>query len=266
MYNKRLLNEVALVTGGGTGIGHAVVARYISEGAKVGVLVKEQTHADKLQAEFGDNVLVSVGDVRNFVDNQIAVNAVVDKFGKLDCFVGNAGIWDYMGSLHEQDAEIIINSYHEIFDINVKGYVLGAKAALPALQQSKGSMIFTASSSSYSTGGGGFLYVATKHAVQGLIKALAWELAPNIRVNGVAPGGTLTHLSGPVATGMDRTQILSSPGIEKLLADMTPLGIPAQPEDHAGIYSLLASREDARYMTGSIILSDGGIGIGKRLE
>ncbi len=263
---SRLENEVALVTGGGTGIGHAVVARYISEGAKVGILVKEPAHAENLQTEFGDDVVVSVGDVRSFEDNQRAVKSVLDKFGKLDCFVGNAGIWDYMGSLNDQDAQTISNSYGELFDINVKGYVLGAKAALPALQESKGSMIFTASTSSYFTGGGGFLYVATKHAVQGLIKALAWELAPNIRVNGVAPGGTLTNLSGPAATGMDNTKMLDAPGIEEMIAGMTPLGIPAQPEDHAGIYALLASREDARYMTGTIILSDGGIGVGKRPE
>jgi len=262
----RLENQVVLVTGGGTGIGRAVVARFISEGATMGIMVKEQAHADDLAATFGDKVVVSVGDVRNFEDNQRAVDTVVNAFGKLDCFVGNAGIWDYMGSLQEQDATTIENSYTELFDINVKGYVLGAKAALPALQKSKGSMIFTASTSSYFTGGGGFLYVATKHAVQGLIKALAWELAPDIRVNGVAPGGTLTNLSGPASTGMDAVQMLDAPGIEEMIAGMTPLGIPAQPEDHSGIYVLLASREDGRYMTGTTILSDGGIGVGKRPE
>jgi NAD(P)-dependent dehydrogenase (short-subunit alcohol dehydrogenase family) len=262
----RLQGQVALVTGGATGIGRAVVERYIAEGANVGVMVKEQAHADELNSVFGSNVVVAVGDVRNVEDNQRAVDMVVSTFGKLDCFVGNAGIWDYMGSLQELESVAIIDSYHELFDINVKGYVLGAKAALPALKKSQGSMIFTASTSSYFTGGGGFLYVASKHAVQGLIKALAWELAPDIRVNGVAPGGTLTNLSGPASTGMDTVQMLDAPGIKELIAGITPLGIPAQPEDHAGIYALLASREDARYMTGSIILSDGGIGVGKRPE
>ncbi len=262
----RLNNQVALVTGGGTGIGRAVVQRFIDEGATVGVMVKEKAHADDLVASYGDKVVVSVGDVRSYDDNERAVDTVVGAFGKLDCFVGNAGIWDYMGSLEEQDSTTIENSYSELFDINVKGYVLGAKAALGALKESRGSIIFTASTSSYFTGGGGFLYVATKHAVQGLIKALAWELAPNIRVNGVAPGGTLTNLSGPASTGMDAVQMLDAPGIEQMIAGMTPLGIPAQPEDHAGIYVLLASREDGRYMTGSTILSDGGIGVGKRPE
>jgi len=262
----RLKNQVALVTGGGTGIGRAVVQRFINEGATVGVMVREQSHADDLVASFGNKVVVSVGNVRNYADNQRAVDAVVAAFGKLDCFVGNAGIWDYMGSLQEQDSTTIEDSYSELFDINVKGYVLGAKAALGALKESGGSMIFTASTSSYFTGGGGFLYVASKHAVQGLIKGLAWELAPDIRVNGVAPGGTLTNLSGPASTGMDAVQMRDAPGIEEMIAGMTPLGIPAQPEDHAGIYVLLASREDGRYMTGSTILSDGGIGVGKRPE
>ena len=85
-------------------------------------------------------------------------------------------------------------------------------------------------------------------------------------INGVAPGGTLTNLSGPASTGMDTVHMLDAPGIEELIAGITPLGIPAQPEDHAGIFVLLASREDGRYMTGTTILSDGGIGVGKRPE
>lgn len=260
----RLNQEVALVTGGGSGIGYAVVERFISEGAYVGVLVKEEKDAAKLKEAFGAKVEAVVGDVRSYADNTKAVDATLARYGKLDCFVGNAGIWDFMAGLESQDVGLLEANYQELFDINVKGYVLGAKATLAALRESKGSMIFTASTSSFFTGGGGPLYIATKHAVLGLVRALAWEFAPDIRVNGVAPGGTLTRLSGSQAAGMSETHMSGMQGIDQMIAGMTPLAIPAKPEDHAGIYTLLASRTDARYMTGTVILSDGGIGVGKR--
>lgn len=250
----RLKQEVALVTGGGSGIGYAVVERFIAEGASVGVLVKEEKDAEPLKQSFGEKVEVVVGDVRNYADNTKAVDATVARFGKLDCFVGNAGIWDFMANLESQDAGLLESNYHELFDVNVKGYVLGAKAALAALRKSKGSMIFTASTSSFFTGGGGPLYIATKHAVLGFIRALAWELAPDIRVNGVAPGGTLTRIFGSQ----------TADAVSHMIAAITPLGFAAKPEDHAGIYALLASRTDGRFITGTVILNDGGISIGKR--
>ncbi|MFZ3223128.1 MAG: 3-(cis-5,6-dihydroxycyclohexa-1,3-dien-1-yl)propanoate dehydrogenase [Rugosibacter sp.] len=250
----RLHQEVALVTGGGSGIGYAIVERFIAEGASVGVLIKEEKDALPLKQAFGEKVEVTLGDVRNFTDNQRAVAATVARFGKLDCFIGNAGIWDFMAGLETQDVDKLESSFHELFDVNVKGYVLGAKAVLPALRASKGCMIFTASTSSFFTGGGGPLYIATKHAVLGFIRALAWELAPEIRVNGVAPGGTLTRIFG--------TQ--PEADISQMISAITPLGFAAKPEDHSGIYAMLASRSDGKFITGTVILNDGGISIGKR--
>ena len=86
---------VALVTGGGSGIGRAVVKRYIAEGCTgVGVMVRSQEQAESLVAEFGDQVVTSLGDVRSGWDNQAAVDATVARFGKLDTLVGNAGVCD----------------------------------------------------------------------------------------------------------------------------------------------------------------------------
>ena len=86
--------QVALVTGGGSGIGRAVVARYIEEGARVGVMERVVARADELRGEFGDKVAGIGGDVARFADNQRAVAETVRAFGKLDVFVGNAGIFD----------------------------------------------------------------------------------------------------------------------------------------------------------------------------
>lgn len=262
----RLEEQVALLTGGATGIGAAVVARYIEEGARVGVLVKDDEQAALVRARHGDAAIAIIGDVRNYADNERAVSETVRAFGKLDLFVGNVGIWDYMTPLADLDPEQLSATLDEILAVNLKGYFFGARAAIQELRKTKGSIIFTASTSSFYTGGGGTPYVASKHAVLGLIRQLAWELAPDVRVNGVAPGGTRTPLSGTESGGTAEMRMQDMEGLDNLIAGMTPLARIAEPDDHSGLYALLASRRDSAYMTGTVLLSDGGIGIGKRPE
>lgn len=250
---------VALVTGGASGIGRAVVKRFIAEGCTgVGVMVRSAEQAQGLQDEFGDKVLTLMGDVRSPADNQAAVEATVARFGKLDTLVGNAGVWDFFAKLEKMPIEKVAESFDEIFGVNVKGYVLAAHAAAPHLRASGGSMIFTLSNSAFYAGGGGPLYVASKHAGVGLIKQLAYEFAPEVRVNGVAPGGTVTPLRGPVSLGKQGKSLSGIPGFEENVANVTPLRFIAQPEDHAGHYVLLASKENSRATTAAIIQSDGG--------
>jgi NAD(P)-dependent dehydrogenase (short-subunit alcohol dehydrogenase family) len=253
--------QVALVTGGGSGIGLAVVKRFIAEGAQVAILERDPERARALTENFGENICVNIGDVTELSANESAVDATLERFGRLDTFVGNAGIWDYIVPLSEQPRDALAGICDEIFAVNVKGYVLGARATLDALREFNGNMIFTASSSSFYTGGGGPIYVASKHAVVGLIRQLASELAPAIRVNGVAPGGTLTNLSGSNAAGMAESKLNDLPNVEPMIEQMTPLGFAARPEDHAALYVLLASKDNSRYVTGTVINSDGGIGL-----
>ena len=94
-----LEGEVALITGGGSGLGLALVERFLEEGAHVGVLQRSQEKVDALNKRFGDKIVTVAGDVANFADNVRAVNATVERFGKLDCFVGNAGIWDHYADI-----------------------------------------------------------------------------------------------------------------------------------------------------------------------
>lgn len=252
-------DDVALVTGGGSGIGLAVVRRYLAEGMRgVGVLLRAPEQAERLKAEFGERVVTVLGDVRSAEDNQRAVDQTVAAFGKLDTLVGNAGVWDFFATLAKTDADKLAASFDEIFAVNVKGYLLAARAAAAELRKTQGSMIFTLSNSSFYAGGGGPVYVASKHACVGLIKQLAYELAPHVRVNGVAPGGTATPLKGPASLGKDGERLSDIPGFEQAVADAMPLGFMAQPEDHAGHYVLLASRANSRATTANIIQSDGG--------
>src|SRR5208337_1786381 len=109
----------------------------------------------------------------------------------------NAGIWDSSISLAALPDDRISAAFDELFCVNVKGYLLGAKAAYRELPQTNGCIIFTVSNAVFYPCGGGPLYTASKHAVVGLIRQLAYELAPKIRVNGVAPGAIPTDLRGP---------------------------------------------------------------------
>ena len=97
-----LEGQVALVTGGGSGIGLAVVERFIEEGAKLSVLERDPQRAETLANKFGEDICITIGDVTQLSDNERAVEATLTRFGQLDTFVGNAGIWDYLVPLAEQ--------------------------------------------------------------------------------------------------------------------------------------------------------------------
>ena len=250
--------QVALVTGGGSGIGRAVVARFVAEGARVGVMERIATRADQLRAEFGEAVVGIAGDVAQLADNKRAVAETVRAFGKLDVFVGNAGIFDVYAKLTEFDEAKLGQAFDELFGVNVKGCIFGAKAALPELHKTAGSIVLTASVAGLNSGGGGALYTASKHAVVGLIRQLAVELGPTIRVNGVAPGGTMTDLRGLVSLGNDDRSSFAAPGMADQLRAHNPLHIALQPDDIAGAYLFLSSRGLARGITGTIITVDAG--------
>ncbi len=250
--------QVALVTGGGSGIGRAVVARFIEEGAHVGVMERVASRAEQMHSEFGDKVVGIAGDVASLADNKRAVAETVRAFGRLDVFVGNAGVFDVYAKLAEFDDDKLGRAYDELFGVNVKGIVFGAKAALPELKKTAGSMVFTASVAGQNSGGGGALYTASKHAVVGLIRQLAVELAPDIRVNGVAPGGTMTDLRGLTSLGNDDRSQFANPAIAERLRAGNPLHIALDPADLAGAYVFLSSRRDARGITGTIVTVDAG--------
>jgi 2,3-dihydroxy-2,3-dihydrophenylpropionate dehydrogenase len=250
--------QVALVTGGGSGIGRAVVARFIEEGAHVGVMERVTSRVMQLETDFGSTVVAVAGDVTRLDDNKRATQATVSTFGRLDIFVGNAGIFDRSLPLADFPEEKLSEACDELFGVNIKGCLLGAKAALPELLKSEGCMIFTASVAGMNSGGGGALYTASKHAVVGLIRQLAMELGPRIRVNGVAPGGTRTDLRGLPVLGQDDRSHFADAGWEERLRASNPLQMALEPDDLAGAYVFLASRSNARGITGAIVTVDAG--------
>lgn len=255
----RLDDHVALVTGGGSGIGLAVVERFLAEGAAVGVLQRPGPRADALRA-LGERVAVVEGDVRSASDQREAVATTVAAFGRLDAAVANAGVWDFNTRLDAfVNDDALTAAYDEIFDVNVRGSLLTAAATREALAATQGSLIFTASSSSSYAGGGGPVYVASKHAIHGLVRQLAFELAPEVRVNAVAAGATATPLRGPEALGLAETRLDELDGFADTAARQIPLGFVSRPEDHTDLFVLLASRTEARFMTAALLPSDGGL-------
>src|SRR4051812_18489004 len=114
-------NSVALITGGGSGLGRALVERFIKEGASVGVLESNAQRAEEIAASFGGRVAVTVGDVTRYSDNQKAVEQTARKFGRLDTFIANAGVFDFFQPLAQYEGDKLAAAFDELMAVNVKG-------------------------------------------------------------------------------------------------------------------------------------------------
>ncbi|MDN3482124.1 SDR family NAD(P)-dependent oxidoreductase [Arthrobacter sp. APC 3897] len=261
-----LQGDVALITGGGSGIGQAVAERYLAEGASVAVFGRD---ADKLKAvveasSAPERMLALPGDVRSSEDLHAAVAQVVARFGKLDILVPNAGIWDYNRSITRLDGQQLTDTFNELFSINVLGYLLTVQAAWQELVKTRGSVVMTLSNASFHTAGGGPVYTASKFAGRGLVNQLAYELAPKVRVNGVAVGAMNTDLRGPASIGLNERTISDSFARSEITGNnpLIPLhDASVEPQDFTGSYVLLASRKNAGNITGAIVPVDGGIAV-----
>lgn len=259
--------RVVLVTGAGSGIGQAYAARFAREGAQVAVADRDAERAGavakQIEAGSSGGALAVTADVTSAEENQRAVSETVAAFGHLDVFVGNAGVFDGFLPLPAMDTDAVEALFDRVFAVNVKGYVLGAKAAMPELLRSGGNMVFTASTAGFWANQGGLMYTMAKHAVVGLIRELAYELAPKIRVNGVAPGGTFTDLRNALPLGQeygDDRSLFDMPGLDEFIKQSTPLRRLNTSDNHAAAATFLASPA-AQGLTGVIINSDGGYGV-----
>src|SRR6516164_7946500 len=155
------LNDyVALVTGGGSGIGRAVADRFVAEGASVTILGRSADQLSEVVDASPDPSRMHAvsADVRNSEQLHRAVAEAVERFGKLDTLVANAGIWDYHRQLTKMSADQLAASFDEVFAINVKGYLLAAEAAWRELVKTRGSIVMTLSNASFYVNGGGPVY------------------------------------------------------------------------------------------------------------
>lgn len=254
----RLSKRRTVVTGAGSGIGRAVVRRFLAEGAHVVAVVRNGDDAQALEAE---GAFVVVGDVSLYETASRAVAKAKQEFDGLDVYVANAGLWDFHKRVEKQTPDELKSAFDEIFGVNLLGALYGAHASVGALRESKGAVIVTGSNASFLAGGGGALYTASKFALRGLVMQLAKEFAPDIRVNGVAPGATDTAISGPQALGQASKEMNADPQRMAAMAAHMLLGRVSTPDEHAGLFVMLAARDEAPYVTGAMLSSDGGLTI-----
>lgn len=247
----RLDDKVAVVTGGASGIGAAIVERFIDEGAQV-VVADVQAQAGKAITErYGEAAQFCRTDVTDESEVAAAIDLAVSAYGRLDVMVNNAGIVGAVGSI----ATTSEAAYDETVAVLLKGTFLGTKhAARVMIPQGSGVIISTASTAGVMGGLGPHLYTAAKHAVVGLMKSVANELGPlGIRVNTVAPGSTVT----PMIATLRSDEPESDERVAERLASRSLLGVAGLPADIANGVVYLAS-DEARYLTGHCLVIDGG--------
>src|SRR5256886_14063855 len=242
-------NPVVLVTGGLTGIGRAAAVAFAKKGAKVVVAGRRDEAGNALVKELrslGSEAEFINADVRKEDDVRAMVDKTVARFGRLDVAVNNAATEGQVGPITDQTAE----SFDATFETNVLGVVLSMKHEVRAMQAQRSGSIINISST-YGHRGAAFasIYVGAKHAVEGITKSVAREIAKSgIRVNSVAPG--------PTDTGM-LTRFTAPPENKTALMTGVPMGRLGLSEELANAIVFIAS-DEASYITGHVLNVDGG--------
>jgi NAD(P)-dependent dehydrogenase (short-subunit alcohol dehydrogenase family) len=242
-------SPVVLITGALTGIGRATAFAFAREGARVVVSGRREQEGKKLEKEIrelGAEVEFVKTDVRRDDDVRALIDKTVARFGRLDIAVNNAGTEGLRGLVTEQTAE----SYAATFDTNVLGVLLSMKHELRVmLPQGSGSIVNISSTYGHVGAAGASVYVASKHAVEGLTKSAALEVAATgVRVNVIAVGATDTGmLTRFTNTAENKTALISTVPLKRL----------ATPDEIARVIAFVGS-SNASYMTGSSIPVDGG--------
>jgi NAD(P)-dependent dehydrogenase (short-subunit alcohol dehydrogenase family) len=244
-----------IVTGASSGIGRAISERLASDGADLCLVAAPQDEhqleevARGLEAA-GTQVVSLAADVGAPATATRAVEATLDRFGRLDCLANNAGI-AYFEEVFEAPLQHLDHTFH----VNVRGMYLMAIESARALAQRGGTIACTASTASFAGEEHQVTYNVSKGAVAELIRSLAVDLAPyGIRVNGVAPGWVRTPATAEIVTDAAQWSKHRS---------RIPLDRPAEPSEIAAVYAFLLG-EESSYMTGSLVVCDGGLTAGYR--
>lgn len=246
-----LRGRVAVVTGAARGIGYATAVRLVEAGARVVVADIDEAGALEARARLGENALAVAVDVTDGGSLRDLAGTAVEAFGRLDVWIGNAGIYPPTPALQLDDAE-----WDRVLDVNLRGAFLGAReAARTMVEGGHGGVILTiASTAAYRAAGAGVAhYVASKFGVRGLTQSLAVELGPHgIRVLAIAPTVTLTP-----GLEAQRAALEASGFRLEDLGRSLPLGRVAVPDDIARVAVFCAS-DLSLLMTGSTLLVDAG--------
>ena len=243
-------NKRVLVTGGTRGIGKAVVNAFNRAGAKVAINGRTADSVEKTISTISDNerLFAAPGDVGTVAGCENAVNSAIEILGGLDILVNSAGVGVDV-SLEESDESL----WDTTLSVNLKGTFFCCRAALRALRESEGNIINIASDAGLMGNPNSSIYCASKGGVVNMTRALALELAPQVRVNCVCPGYVDTDMVR--RDWIDKGDDPAS--LEKMLCDYAPMKRMATPEEIASSVLYLATAE-SEFITGSALQIDGG--------
>lgn len=251
----RLKGKVALITGGGTGLGADFAKRFVAEGAKVVITGRRKEPLEKVAEGLPkDSILVFQGDVSELSQAQAMVDATINFGGKIDILVNNAGI-DPAGTV----VDIPVEQWLKIININLTGPFLLMKAAIPhMIKNGGGSIINIASLAAVRNIPAMPAYSASKSGLIGLSQATALDYGRDrIRVNVVCPGPIQTEMLEHSMAGLAESLNTDINGALNTLTRFIPLHRPATPGEVSGAVVFLAS-DEASFMTGNVIMVDGG--------
>lgn len=245
----RLQDKVAIVTGSNSGMGRATAVLFAKEGAKVVVTGRNEERAkavvDEIKAAGGEAMYLC-GDAADLAFADEIVEKTVAAYGTVDILVNNAGMLS-LSTL----TDVTMDEWEKIFKVNVDSALRLAQLVAPIMKgKGKGVIVNIASVASFAAHHGFAPYIASKHAMAGLSKSMAWELGPEIRVNAIAPGAIHTAM----------VDSIGGPSALQGMIDNCPLKRVGQPEDIATVALFLAT-DDSSFMDGQIIKVDGGFEI-----
>ena len=257
-----LSGKVAIVTGGASGLGRGIVEKFVAEGGDVVIADINDSDGQELAAQCGPKAWFHHADVADAADVDALVDAAVDRCGRLDIMVNNAGI---SSKMHKSFLRDDLADFHRVMSVNVLGVMLGTRAAARHMAaHDGGAIINVASIGGLQAGGGVMTYRASKAAVIHFTKSVAAELAPlGIRVNCLAPGGIPTPILASSVSGLSPDAIDTF--VERTRAKMRsdrPLPREGTPEDVAEAALYFATSATT---TGTVLTVDGGTSAGEPL-